>query len=341
MQRLAKFDVSRQFSARWSQNLAQITFGVLCGASMIGLRSGFDLWAPSSGPFALIYPTVLLATLYGHWRAGLTAFALTFWWAWYFVLPAPSSFTFVDPTDPARVVLNGICNLVVIVFAESFRKAARSSMDETSKSADMRLTLLTELEHRTKNNFAQVASLLELQKRTLADTSLHGPIDDAVGRVRTFAEAYASPADEQSNVSEVEIQPYLDALLERLDAAAIPENIRLHREIEALTLPRDDAVAIGLYVNEALSNCLKYAFPNGRPGTVGIYFHVRDNCWNLVIEDDGVGVINDTGDRGGIGSRLMAAFAQQVGAAHHVESLDTGFRVGMSSSVEQTAVTEG
>ena len=74
MHRLANFDVSRQFLSAWSKFAAQMIFGILCGAAMIGLRTLYDLWAPTSGPFAMIYPTVLLATLYGHWRAGLAAF---------------------------------------------------------------------------------------------------------------------------------------------------------------------------------------------------------------------------------------------------------------------------
>ena len=81
MQRLAKFDVTSPFAARWSQVAAQYAFGGFCAAAMIGLRSLIDIWAPSSGPFALIYPTVLLATLYAHWRAGITSLLLTFAWA--------------------------------------------------------------------------------------------------------------------------------------------------------------------------------------------------------------------------------------------------------------------
>ena len=140
MHRLANFDVSRQFLTRKGKVTAQITFGTLCGAAMIGLRSLFDMWAPLSGPFALIYPTVLLSTLYGHWRAGIAAFLVTFLWAWFFVLPLPSSFFFADPTDPPRVMLNGICALIVLVFAEAFRRAAHATMNEIRERADRRLT---------------------------------------------------------------------------------------------------------------------------------------------------------------------------------------------------------
>ncbi len=199
MHRLANFDVSRQFLARRSKVAAQIVFGGMCAAAMIGVRSLIDVWAPVSGPFALIYPTVLLATLYGHWRAGVVALAVTFCWAWFFILPPARSFLFADPTDPVRVLLNAASAVVVVVFAEAFRRAAQATLSEIRERADRRLTLLAELEHRTKNNFALVASMLELQKRRIPQAELHAPLDDAVGRVRTFADAYSALALEQSD----------------------------------------------------------------------------------------------------------------------------------------------
>lgn len=328
MQRLANFDVTRQFSARWSQLSAQYVFGAFCAAAMIGIRTLVDVWAPTSAPFALIYPTVMLATLYAHWRAGITTLVLTFAWAWYFILPAPSSFAFVDPTDPSRVTLNAFCCLILIVFAEAFRRAARQTLNESSRSASRRLLLLADLEHRTKNNFALVASMLELQKRTIPDHTLHAPIDDAVSRIRTFAEAYSNLDEEQSESSDIRIKPYLDVLLDRLKSAAIPDHITLVREIEPLTLPREHAVAIGLYLNEAIANCVKYAFHNRQQGIIGVYFHVRDGSWRLVIEDDGVGHAQNAGK--GLGTRLMTAFAQQAEAEHRAQPQARGCRVELT-----------
>lgn len=337
MQRLAQFDVSKQFITRPGQVAAQLVFGVVCAAAMIGIRAGFDLWAPISGPFALIYPTILLATLYGHWRAGVVAFSLTFAWAWYFVLPAPQSFTLADPTDPARVVINAVSALIVLIFAEAFRRAAHSTMEEIRLSADRRLTQLAELEHRTKNNFALVASLLEIQKRRVSDTSLHPMLDDAAGRVRTFADAYSSLAIDQSDGVNVDMKPYLNQLLDRIERAAVPDFVTLYREIDPVEMPRESAVAIGLYVNEAISNCLKYAFPDERTGKIGVFFQARQEGWRLTIDDDGVGIDGGPSQGGGLGSNLLTAFASQAGARHSAGPTLGGFRTEMNALAEAVA----
>lgn len=333
MQRLAQFDVSSQFLTRRGKLTSQIVFGLMCGAAMIGLRALLDLWAEGAGPFALIYPTVLLATLYGHWRAGLAAFVLTFLWAWMFVLPGTSSSAFFYTAEGPRVLLNAVCALIVIVFAEAFRRAARSTMDEIRRAADRRLVLLSELEHRTKNNFALVASLLEIQKRRLGDPVLEAPLEDAVNRVRTFADAYSNLALEQEEGVEVAMKPYLDQLLDRIERAALPENVELFREIDNILLPRETGVAIGLYVNEAISNCAKYAFPEGAPGMIAVSFVAPGGRegWSISIEDNGVGAATVGHTGGGLGSRLMGAFAVQASASHESGAIGRGFRTELKS----------
>lgn len=334
MQRLAQFDVSSQFLTKRGKLAAQLVFGVTCGVAMVGLRTVFDMWAPVSGPFALIYPTVLLATLYGHWRAGLAAFFVSFFWAWFVVLPEVYSFAFANPSDGPRVLINASSALILIVFAEAFRRAARSTMDEIRRAADRRLMLLSELEHRTKNNFALVASLLEIQKRRLGNPVLEAPLEDAVHRVRTFADAYSNLAMEQEEGAEVAMKPYLDQLLDRIQAAALPENVELFREIDNILLSRETGVAIGLYVNEAISNCAKYAFPEGAPGTIAVCFHAPGGKagWSLSIEDNGVGAATVGAAGGGLGSRLMDAFAVQATASHNSGAISRGFRSELRSA---------
>lgn len=337
MQRLANYDVSKQFVSPRGRLAAQVAFGFLCGAAMVGIRTLIDLWAPLSGPFALTYPTVLLATLYGHWRAGIVAFLTTFLWAWFFVLPAPQSFFFTEPTDPARVMLNAICALIVLIFAEAFRRAAHDTMNKSRGDADRRLTMLADLEHRTKNNFALVASMLEIQKRRIPQVELHGPLDDAVGRVRTFADAYSALAMEQDSEQDVAMKPYLEQMLVRLEGSALPPNVRMFREIDQVMLPREIAVAIGLYLNEAVSNAAKYAFPDNRPGALGVFLHSREGKWRLTIEDDGVGENAASHSPGGLGSKLLHAFALQAGATHHAGPALNGFRTEMRMAEEELA----
>lgn len=318
MSRLAHFEVSRGVNGRAARLAARVALGVTCGIGMIGLRLLIDTKAPGAGAFALVYPAVLLATLYGRWEAGLVAYGISFWWAWVQVLPLSGDYALIHAQALSRVGLNAAAALVVLVFAETFRGAVAHERRRREEEIERGKVLLAELEHRTKNNFALVASLLELQKRREDTEQVRRAFDDAIGRVRTFAEAYTHLAGEQGEGVVVDMRPYLDRLVARVSSAMLPPQVTVVARFEEISLPRETAVAIGLFANEALTNCAKYAFPDGRAGVVRMALEGDRERWRLTVHDNGVGETapGSQHNAGGIGTQLLAAFAQQARARH-------------------------
>lgn len=334
MHRIARFDIGRSIENPGVRLGAQLVFGAACSVTMIVTRTALDMVAPSLGVFALVYPTVLLATLFGRWQAGVIAFLLSFLWAWYFVLPFPGSFRFGDAGDTARVIIHALSALVVLFFAEAFRRAVREYADANEKEIARRRLLMAELEHRTKNNFALVASLLEIQKRRQPVPGIEKPLNDAIGRVRTFADAYSNLASEQDEGAEVSIKPYLEQLIERVHRAAFSDEVTIRCEIEPMQLRRETGVAIGLFVNEALSNCAKYAFPDGTAGEVVVRLEGRAADWVLDVSDNGLGKLAESDTKGGLGRSLMAAFAKQASADYRIDFRKSGCRARLASKGE-------
>jgi two-component sensor histidine kinase len=61
------------------------------------------------------------------------------------------------------------------------------------------------------------------------------------------------------------------------------------------SLPLETAVPCGLILNELLSNALKYAFPDGRPGKIHIVFDPQyDGMNSVTFRDNGVGLPSGT-----------------------------------------------
>ncbi|GGA25270.1 MAG: histidine kinase [Rhodobacteraceae bacterium] len=332
MKRLAKYDFVSEFQPGPSRLGAQLLFGAAFAVGMIGLRSALDVVVPTAGPFALVYPTVLLATLYGHWQAGIAAFGLSFLWAWFFVLPTAHSFYFEVSTDPARVAINASAALIVLVFADTFRRAVQSAIGERDKEIERRNVLLQELDHRTKNNFALAVSLLQQQKRGEGHESHRQSLDQAIGRLHSFAQAYANLAETQGEGAVVAMQPYLNDIVSKSGQALFGDNISVVVETEEYELPREVAVAIGLFANEALTNCAKYAFPEGRAGTVTVRFEGNGHGWLLEIADDGVGSAETIPVAStGIGTKLMKAFAVQACGRYELEVTNEGRLVRLTN----------
>ena len=308
----------------------RLAFGALCGLGMIGLRTIIDSRAPGAGPFALVYPTVLLATLYGRWPAGVVGYAISFLWAWIRVMPMSDTALILPQGTLVAVAMNAASALVVLVFAETFRQAVEHERSAREAEIERRAVLLAELEHRTKNNFALVASLLELQKRRENSDVVARAFDDAIGRVRTFAEAYTHLAGEQGEGVIVEMRPYLDRLVARVSSAMLPPQVTVAAKFADVSLPRESAVAIGLFANEALTNCAKYAFPHGRAGVIEVTFEASGNAWRLTIRDDGAGdAAPAQPSGGGIGSQLLDAFARQARARQATRDSERGCEVSL------------
>lgn len=316
--RFTSLDLGGSLKSRWKRALVRVSFGVTCAVAMILLRAVFNMWAPTSGPFALVYPTVLIATLYGRWHAGVVSYIIAFAWAWWLVLPQAYSFRFIVPTDPSRVAINAFAAMIVVLLAEAWRRAVREAVSARDQEIDRRDVLMAELEHRTKNNFALVASLLSLQKRRLDDAAASSALDEAIGRVHSFASAYANLAATHGEGVQVSMSEYLEDVVRRVVDAAFSPGIDVSIRIDDCSMPRQTAVAIGLFANEALTNSAKYAFPDGKSGKVDVRFFGSPEEWTLIIRDNGIGEASTgaamAASRPGLGSGLMTAFAQQAEA---------------------------
>lgn len=335
--RISKTDLIGVFETPLQRVLAGIAFGLACSLVMILLRGVVNLWAPTSGPFALVYPTILIATLYGRWQAGLVSYVIGFLWAWWLVLPEAHSFRFEIATDPSRVAINAWSAMIVVILAEAWRRAVREAAVARDLEIKRRDMLMAELEHRTKNNFALVASLLSLQRRRLDNPAASAALDEAIGRVSTFASAYENLAAAHGEGVQVSMKDYLSEVVRRIASGVFDDTVRVETRIDDCSMPRQTAVAIGLFTNEALTNAAKYAFPDGKTGQIDLSFVCEGEAWKLTISDDGIG---DAGPRmgrrddarPGLGTGLMKAFAQQAEADHDIVIENTGRTVTLTRS---------
>jgi two-component sensor histidine kinase len=80
-------------------------------------------------------------------------------------------------------------------------------------------------------------------------------------------------------------------------------------------------VSVGLIVNELVRNAIKYAFPGESPGMIDVTISRNGANVHLSVADNGVGT-NAAQPVGGsgMGQRLVASFAQQLGGRVEVQT---------------------
>ncbi|HEY1750038.1 MAG TPA: histidine kinase dimerization/phosphoacceptor domain -containing protein [Caulobacteraceae bacterium] len=296
--------------------LGELITALLCLAVLGVIRLTVDTLTPGVAPFVLLYPGALVATMVGGWRAGALTFAVAELGAWYYEIP-PRGLFFKGEAQPANLIAILVSGIVVIGVAQAFRFGARREAAARQAKIAERDLMLRELEHRMKNNFQTVASLIQMQLRRAADEPARTALREALGRVVSISEAHRNLYAAGDDVRSVDMSVYLKELCASLaHALFLGELVRLECQVEATALERDRAVAVGLIVNELVTNAAKHAFPNGNPGQIRVAFGPVPSGYRLTVEDDGQGLPRDYKTRRqGLGRGLVEAFTRQAGGS--------------------------
>ncbi len=333
--RLSDFDVADRFAAFGPALLLQALFGVVCSTGAIITRALVDSFAAAAGPYSLIYPTILIATLFGRWQAGVVTWATSFLFAWYFVLPAHGSFAYEVSGDGARTIVNGAAALVIVIFAEMFRRAVRRAAEERDEEIKARGLLLREIDHRMRNNFSIVESFLGMQARNASNEESRRALGIALGRMHSFASTHKTLYDNyrtNSEASLVEMRAYLGDLTDHLcEALFLKDEVTVKLSVNGARLPREQAAAIGLVLNELVTNAAKHAFGDARGGEIEVTFDEDGEAWRLVVADNGRGY-DAADEHRGSGTELIEAFARQAGGAITMESSPAGTRYTLAGA---------
>jgi two-component sensor histidine kinase len=282
---------------------------------MATIRILLQMFVPGAAPFALLYPFAVLATLLSSWRAGVITFYLGLIGAWYVVLP-PEGFALGSSSDRARLVINALSGGLILFIAHTFRASAKRAGAERAAKLEERELLLRELNHRVTNNFAMVASLLQLQASRAQDSGAKAALAGALNRVMSISQAHRN-LYAGNDMARVDMSVYLEDLCRNLaEALFLGEIVRLECDAFPASMERDRAVAIGLVVNELVTNAAKHAFTETTGGRIEVTFQPEGPGWRLTVKDDGKGLPDDFHTkRNGLGRGLVEAFARQAGGA--------------------------
>lgn len=183
--------------------------------------------------------------------------------------------------------------------------------------------LLREIHHRVKNNLQIVISLLNSQ-------SVYLDNQDAIDAIRNSQHRmYAMSLIHQKlyqtdNLATIDMGWYIRELIAYMkESFPTATTISFTPEISSLELDVAQAVPLGLILNEAVSNAIKYAFKGRSEGRIGISLeNSGDQQWRLCIFDNGTGLpaTFDLEATTSLGMNLMRGLSDQLDATFAVES---------------------
>ena len=210
---------------------------------------------------------------------------------------------------------------------------------DLQRSRDRAEVLLREVNHRVANSLALVSSLVNLQARAMSDEAAKNALTEAQDRI--FAVSLVHKRLYSSgDVGTVTLDEYLEGLLDHLKSSLKggAESANLSYTLEPLKLETDTSVNLGVVATEWVTNAFKYAYP-GAPGEVRVRLgKTGDGNAELVVEDDGVGRSDDAPKGTGLGSRIVIAMAEGMGAKVHYEQKMPGTRARLTFRINENVL---
>jgi len=208
-----------------------------------------------------------------------------------------------------------IAGLLLLLALAATLYAQRQKLSRVKLALEQSLVekevLLREIHHRVKNNLQLIMSLLNLQAAEGEEQDLEEFLDKGQHRVQAISliheQLYRS-----DDVADIDMQHYSEQLLQSIEdsygAASVDYSVRA----EKVHLDIDQAVPLGIIINELVTNSLKHAFPGRERGSVRVSLQGGKAAeLELRVEDDGVGHSKTT-TTGSLGLQLVELLVQQL-----------------------------
>jgi two-component sensor histidine kinase len=223
---------------------------------------------------------------------------------------------------------------------EAAEQEVREARDRFEALAAERALLMREVNHRVGNSLQLISSLLTLQANAASSQDVREALAGATGRVLAVAQVHRRLYT-SDDVQSVSLDQYLTALVEDLRRSSQSPQITL--KTDQINVEPDRAVAVGVIVNELVTNALKYAYPGGK-GPIRVAIREDgDNRAILSVEDDGVGIAPKTPATAGmkpsgLGQRIVRAMGEKLSAGIEFAPKDSGARILISFAVRKEPV---
>lgn len=197
-------------------------------------------------------------------------------------------------------------------------KVISKQVEELMKTLEQKQVLLSELQHRVKNNLQHVISILEMQKESVDFNNIDELIRGNQNRIHSMALLHKK-LNVSENVNEVDLKKYIVELSELVKDSYSTQRKKISLnvicDIEKMSIEK--ALPVGLIIVELVSNSMKHAFGKQNEGVI----HIALTCYEeetaktrLYYADNGSGFDFNKTSETGLGMEIIKGLIGQLDA---------------------------
>jgi len=242
-------------------------------------------------------------------------------------------------TRNIMIAVSGLLLIILGLVFNQFRLKQRTNREVNKTNAALQKMieekewLLKEVHHRVKNNLQIMISLLNTQANYLDNDAAVKAITESQERMHAISLIHQKLYNSEDTAF-INFNEYVHELVQHIrNGFSRGSAIEFEIDITNIQLDVAQAVPLGLILNEAISNSIKYGFPDGSQGLVNISIthSINEDAYILIFTDNGVGFTThyDLSKMVSFGMRLMQGLSKQLGGSFKIES-NTGVRIEIS-----------
>ncbi|MEQ9034266.1 MAG: histidine kinase dimerization/phosphoacceptor domain -containing protein [Gracilimonas sp.] len=226
----------------------------------------------------------------------------------------------------SKLVGNGSENQQMLAIVEDITKETEYKK-QLENSVHEKEVLLSEVHHRVKNNLAIIVGLIELQKEGVPDKKLQMILKETQNRIYSISGVHELLYNTES-FTEITFGEYAVKLIDRIRSMfdSGERNISIEHQFESRGLNINQAIPLGLLMNELITNSFKHAFNEQNEGKIFISFKEKGESIEVVYQDNGKGFDKDIFEHSNtLGVTLIRTLIDQLNADYTIQSVE-GFK---------------
>ncbi|GAA3936137.1 hypothetical protein GO495_14185 [Chitinophaga oryziterrae] len=189
--------------------------------------------------------------------------------------------------------------------------------------------LLKEIHHRVKNNLQFIISLLNMQSAYLDNEAAISAIRESQSRMYAMSLIHQK-LYHSDEIAFIDMVKYVRDMITYLSDSLIREgNVEFDLQLDDIELEAVQAAPVGLILNEAITNSIKYAFPDNSPGIITIkLLYTETGEILLSIADNGIGLSEEVTRVDSLGMKLITTLSEQLEATLSIRN-DNGLHISI------------
>lgn len=215
--------------------------------------------------------------------------------------------------------------LVTLILYFFFKKYKQLSKENAA--------LVAEQNHRVKNNLQQVTNLISLQSTRLKDDEAKRAMNEALLRIEAMALVHQRLYDSERLI-EINLSTYIPKLTTGILRSYNLIKFTPVYELDDLWLHVDQAIPLGLILNELVTNACKYAFVDNPSPELSMECRIAEGIVSFRVIDNGPGFDTSIQHKT-FGLKLIQIFSERLKGEYNFGNQGRIFQLSFKKKVSE------